>query len=258
MALRAGYYGLKNSVKRTLEKLASDMAGAKIIKSVGNGLTLSDQGVLSAKIDDSTMEFINGKLSVKNGSSAFSIVEKDWALFNGVDHISLPFSVNENYLIDVSFDLLADSTQSVYGNSAGDSYSHLTRYQGNWYGSKGGSSYQFSGVGIGQHNYVENDDGTCKFDNVVVQSEFTPTTKDDAIIYVGYRASGGAHFTGKINNFTIFDVRDDSKVVELIPALIIMGDPAAENRIETPCLYDKVNHLYYANCIKSVGDYETP
>lgn len=50
MALRAGYYGLKNSVKKTLEKLASDMSGAKIIKSVGAGLNLSDQGALTADI----------------------------------------------------------------------------------------------------------------------------------------------------------------------------------------------------------------
>lgn len=50
MALRAGYYGLKNSVKKTLEKLAIDMVGAKIIKSVGAGLSLSDAGALTADI----------------------------------------------------------------------------------------------------------------------------------------------------------------------------------------------------------------
>ena len=65
MALRAGYYGLKNSVKRTLEKLASDMAGAKIIKTIGDGLTLSDQGALAANIDSDTMEFKDHKLAAK-------------------------------------------------------------------------------------------------------------------------------------------------------------------------------------------------
>lgn len=49
MALRAGYYGLKNSVKRTLEKLAADMAGAKIIKTIGTGLTLSNAGKLDVE-----------------------------------------------------------------------------------------------------------------------------------------------------------------------------------------------------------------
>lgn len=74
MALRAGYYGLKNSVKRTLEKLASDMAGAKVIKTVGDGLSLSDQGVLAANIDTETMEFKNHKLAAKV-SSAYTIDE---------------------------------------------------------------------------------------------------------------------------------------------------------------------------------------
>lgn len=71
MALRAGYYGLKNSVKRTLEKLASDMAGAKIIKSIGDGLSLSDQGSLAASIDPDTMEIKNHKLAAKVQSSGF-------------------------------------------------------------------------------------------------------------------------------------------------------------------------------------------
>lgn len=47
MALRAGYYGLKNSVKKKLEKLAADMAGAKIIKSFGDGLNLTSTGKLN-------------------------------------------------------------------------------------------------------------------------------------------------------------------------------------------------------------------
>lgn len=65
MALRSGYYGLKNSVKRTLEKLASDMSGAKIIKTIGDGLSLSAQGSLAASIDTDTMEFKDHKLAAK-------------------------------------------------------------------------------------------------------------------------------------------------------------------------------------------------
>ena len=47
MALRAGYYGLKGSVKKALEKLAADMVGAKIIKTIGNGLNLTTAGKLN-------------------------------------------------------------------------------------------------------------------------------------------------------------------------------------------------------------------
>lgn len=47
MALRSGYYGLKNATKKILEKLATDTAGMKIIKSFGDGLSLSNAGKLS-------------------------------------------------------------------------------------------------------------------------------------------------------------------------------------------------------------------
>ena len=50
MALKAGYYGLKNSIIAILEKLASDMSGAVIVKSVGDGLDISEEGELSAEI----------------------------------------------------------------------------------------------------------------------------------------------------------------------------------------------------------------
>ena len=70
MALRAGYYGLKNSVKKALENLAADIADAKIIKSVGDGLSLSAQGALAANIDSDTMEFKDHKLAAKVSSAA--------------------------------------------------------------------------------------------------------------------------------------------------------------------------------------------
>ena len=47
MALRSGYYGLKNATKKILEKLVVDTAGMKIIKSFGDGLSLSNAGKLS-------------------------------------------------------------------------------------------------------------------------------------------------------------------------------------------------------------------
>lgn len=89
MALRAGYYGLKNSVKRTLEKLAADMAGAKIIKTIGTGLTLSDAGKLDVeaatdtklggvKVGDNLSIDENGVLSASGGSStSYSTTEYD-------------------------------------------------------------------------------------------------------------------------------------------------------------------------------------
>ncbi len=47
MALKAGYKGLKDAFKRKLDKLLIDTAGMKVIKSIGDGLDLSDEGELS-------------------------------------------------------------------------------------------------------------------------------------------------------------------------------------------------------------------
>lgn len=75
MALRAGYYGIKKSVLRTIEGLA----GSKLIKTIGNGLKLTNAGTLSVDIDSDTMEFKNGKLSVidSGGSYDYSTSEFD-------------------------------------------------------------------------------------------------------------------------------------------------------------------------------------
>lgn len=61
MALKAGYKGVKKSV---LDSLLS-LLGSVVIKDVGDGLTLDSSGELSADIDNSTMEFKEGKLAAK-------------------------------------------------------------------------------------------------------------------------------------------------------------------------------------------------
>lgn len=62
MALKAGYKGIKKNV---LDSLMS-LLGAKAIKTIGNGLSLSDAGALAADIDTDTMEFKDGKLASKS------------------------------------------------------------------------------------------------------------------------------------------------------------------------------------------------
>lgn len=61
MALKAGYKGVKKSF---IDKLTT-LLSAKVIKSIGNGLSLSEQGALAAEIDTETMEFKTGKLAAK-------------------------------------------------------------------------------------------------------------------------------------------------------------------------------------------------
>ena len=88
MALRAGYYGLKNSVKRNLEKLLADMAGAKIIKSFGDGLNLTNAGKLNLTAATASkiggikvgegLEIVDGVLNVTStGSPDYSTDEQE-------------------------------------------------------------------------------------------------------------------------------------------------------------------------------------
>lgn len=48
MALRAGYYGIKKKLLDSIIKFMTDSEGAKIIKTIGSGLTLDSDGSLSA------------------------------------------------------------------------------------------------------------------------------------------------------------------------------------------------------------------
>lgn len=61
MALKSGYIGIKKSMLGLINNLSS----SKLIKSIGNGLSMTTAGKLSANIDSDTMEFKNGKLAAK-------------------------------------------------------------------------------------------------------------------------------------------------------------------------------------------------
>ena len=108
MALKAGYKGIKKSVLETLMSLA----GSVVIKSIGDGLTLSEAGELSANVNDvgdgltlseagelsadidtSTMEFKEGKLAAKITSG----YKKD--LLYGSSTITYPASQLADYTL---------------------------------------------------------------------------------------------------------------------------------------------------------------
>lgn len=84
MALRSGYYGLKGSVKKVLEELAGNVSGMKIIKSFGDGLSLSNAGKLNLQAATSDkiggikvgsgLAIDNGVLSVSGGSGAPTVL----------------------------------------------------------------------------------------------------------------------------------------------------------------------------------------
>lgn len=92
MALRSGYYGLKNATKKILEKLAVDTAGMKIIKSFGDGLSLSNAGKLS--VTAGTANKIGG---FKVGSG-LTVVDGVLSTLGGLDYSSTEQNTGVNWL----------------------------------------------------------------------------------------------------------------------------------------------------------------
>ena len=80
MALKAGYYGIKKA-------LIDMLNGAKIIKTIGSGLSLSDAGSLSVKNGDFLGFDDNGKLDVLIGNGLGSDESDNLSvkLGNGLD-----------------------------------------------------------------------------------------------------------------------------------------------------------------------------
>lgn len=72
MSLKAGYIGVKKSMLGIINSLSV----AKIIKTIGNGLKLSNAGSLAADLDNDTMEFKNGKIAAKAVAVNYSTTEK--------------------------------------------------------------------------------------------------------------------------------------------------------------------------------------
>lgn len=107
MALRAGYYGLKNVTKKALEKLVSDVAGMKIIKSFGDGLNLTNAGKLNLvagseqKIGGfkvgSGLAVDDGVLSVSGGSSKYDLLHGSTTM---PDYATASASVDLSSVID--------------------------------------------------------------------------------------------------------------------------------------------------------------
>ena len=112
MALRAGYYGLKNSVKKALEKLAADTSGMKIIKSFGDGLNLTNAGKLNltaataskiggVKVGEG-LEIVDGALNVTvSGGFDYSTDEVDTGQ-KWIDGKSIYCKVLENVTTNVN------------------------------------------------------------------------------------------------------------------------------------------------------------
>lgn len=174
------------------------------------------------------------------------IVYKNYAKFDGSQGIILPWKINADYKVEVTF-YQTEYTQveNIIGNTAGASYSHLTPYQGGYWSSSG------SGEGLipnlswsaGEHTYITNNGNDYnEFDGVEVQS-YTPTTID------GYYTIGSrintTIFKSYLKSYKIYSISRGTLLHELVPCLY---DGV------TSCLYDKIGKMFFCNGIESVMD----
>lgn len=172
----------------------------------------------------------------------------DFATFNGSGYVALPYSVNEDYDIAVEFDIDAYvNAMAVIGNSVSVNYTQLIQYSNRWYTSQGTSETNFSGALTGRHIYQTNHNGGNYFDGTLV-TPYTPTTNNNAFLWIGNRPAGATLFNGKILHYKITSISTGSTIVDIVP-VSTSGD------IETIGLFDIVSKRIYTGGVVGVGNY---
>lgn len=96
--------------------LINSLAAAKIIKTIGDGLKLTNAGKLSVDINPETMEFKSGKVSAKATSINYSTTEqnsgKKW--IDGKDVYVKTLNIT-NPTVGLLDDIIADQVISIEG-----------------------------------------------------------------------------------------------------------------------------------------------
>ena len=177
------------------------------------------------------------------GGGGSPIIFKNYAKFDGTG-IMLPYTINSDYKVTVEFyETEYGANNCVIGNnySTGSYYSHLTKYNNNWYASQGSSDYLLTGwTGNVLHKFVNNNGNNQNVLDENITMAYTPTTNTSIYYMIGCRESlTGWGYSGYIKSYKIESISTGDVICELKPCLF-------DN--ETPCLYDTVNRkFYYAN-----------
>ena len=168
------------------------------------------------------------------------IVFKNYAKFDGTG-ILLPYTINSDYKVTVEFyETEYGANSSIIGNSysTGSYYSHLTKYNNNWYASQGTSDYLLtSWTGNVLHKFVNNNGNSQNVLDDNITMAYTPTTENSIYYMIGCRESlTGWGYSGYIKSYKIESISTGDAICELKPCLY-------DN--VTPCLYDTVNKKFY-------------
>lgn len=172
---------------------------------------------------------------------------KNYIKFNGSGGIVLPYTINSDYKITVTFyQTEFTSAENIIGNNYGAGYSHLTPYSGQYWSSSGITESGFGSWTAGEHTYISNDGNNYNtFDGVNVQS-YTPTTQSDSNYTIGIRTST-TPIKSYIKYYKIESISTGDLICELKPALY-NGHMA--------CLYDTVSdeiyHIYGMTAVDTI------
>ena len=174
------------------------------------------------------------------------IVLKNYAKFDGSQGIILPWKLNADYKVEVTFyQTEYVQAENIIGNTVGASYSHLTPYQGGYWSSLGSDEGFIPNLSwsAGEHTYITNNGNNHnEFDGVEVQA-YTPTTKD-GYYTIGIRANTSI-IRSYIKSYKIYSISQGTLLHELVPCLY-------DGTVT--CLYDKVGKMFFYNGIEAVMD----
>lgn len=212
--------------------------------------TFTDGGILDsfAKVNNQWQNLIGTNIDdIQSGGGGESpIVFKNYAKFDGSQGIILPWKINADYKVEVTFyQTTYTDAENIIGNTSAAVYSHLTPYQGGYWSSLGSNEGLISGLSwsAGEHTYITNNgNGYNEFDGVEVQS-YTPTTIN-GYYTIGERVSTSI-IRSYIKSYKIYSISQGTLLHELVPCLY---DGV------TPCLYDKIGKMFFCNGIESVMD----
>lgn len=212
--------------------------------SIGSGVVSSS----FAKVNDQWQNLIGTNIDdIQSGGGGESpIVFKNYAKFDGSQGIILPWKVNADYKVEVTFyQTTYTDAENIIGNTSGAVYSHLTPYQGGYWSSLGSNEGLIPNLSwsAGEHTYITNNgNGYNEFDGVEVQS-YTPTSIN-GYYTIGERASTSI-IRSYIKSYKIYSISQGTLLHELVPCLY---DGVAS------CLHDKIGKMFFCNGIESVMD----
>ena len=96
--------------------LINKLATSKLIKTVGDGLTLTSAGTLKANIDTDTMEIVNHKLSSKGGMTVDVLFSQDPGNCPDIITLTAPYT-DYKLLVFAIFDTEASDKNYGYGKN---------------------------------------------------------------------------------------------------------------------------------------------